>query len=199
MEKKGNEISKKFLYLLISICVILIIFTVTMFILFATRKERVVEEQENGGNLSLNYSSNSSGLSIYNAVPTSDSVAIKKLEVGQYFDFSVDISLDNATSIEYEIAAVKDTKNSNLSNDDIKIYLEKEKSGEYTKIFGPQSFSPLKSKSELGSPVGSMILAKSKSSKSITENYRLRMWVSDKSLQPSGNYSVEIVVNGKAK
>ena len=31
------------------------------------------------------------------------------------------------------------------------------------------------------------------------ENYRLRMWLSNKSVTKDGNYKVEVVVNGKAK
>jgi hypothetical protein len=44
-----------------------------------------------------------------------------------------------------------------------------------------------------------MVLYKVKKNTSGTTNYRLRMWLSDKSTMLVGNYSVEVSINGKAK
>ena len=44
-----------------------------------------------------------------------------------------------------------------------------------------------------------MVIVKESTKRSLKDNYRLRMWLSNKSLSKSGNYSVEVVVNGHAK
>lgn len=197
--KKKGELSKEFWYFFIGFCCLFIIVLAVGFAVFANREDEVLEKEESGGNIVLNYTNNISGLKIINATPTTDAIGIKNNEDGQYFDFSIDTKLDNAPSIEYEIAAIKDSTISTISNDDIKIYLEKENSGSFTKVFGPAKFSAIKESTKLGSPEGSMVLTHSKIKKSGTENYRLRMWLSDKSVLTSGNYGIEIVVNGKAK
>ncbi len=197
--KKGNELSKEFWYVFISICVVLIVVIGAGFIAFSNKKDEVVEKVENGGNITLNYTNNTNGLSLTNITPVTDLIGVKSYEEGQYFDFSINVDLDNATSIEYEISAIKDEKNSTISDEDIRIYLEKEESGTYSKVFGPEKFVPLKKESKLGSQEGSMVLTSAVKKKSTVDNYRLRFWLSDKSLIASGNYSLEIVVNGKAK
>ena len=139
------------------------------------------------------------GLNLKNLTPVTDSVAMKDLTDQYYFDFFIDVDLKNATYIEYEISVIKNDKECSITNDDIRIYLEKEQSGTYTKVFGPSKFIPLKEDTKLGSLKNSMVLVKNKALKSSKDNYRLRMWLSDQSLLQSGNYSIDVVVNGKAK
>lgn len=195
--KKG--LSRSFWLVFSGICVVFSVFIIVCFVLFSNKKVEVVEQFENGGNITLSYTNNINGLSITNAVPVTDLVGMKFDDDGLYFDFSVDVSLDNATAIEYEVSAIKDESNSTISDDDIRIYLEREESGSYNKVFGPEKFSPLKSDSKVGSQKGSMVLASVLKKKSTADNYRLRMWLSDSSLISTGSYSLEIVVNGKAK
>ena len=197
--KKENKLSNGFLIILLVINIVLIISITIGFILFANRKDEVITEKENGGNLVLNYTGKSTTFSINELKPTTDSVAMKELVDGKFFDFSIDVGLDNAPSIEYEIAVIKDKKLSNVPDDDIKIYLEQEKSGTYTKVFGPSKYEAIKKETELGSIENSMVLAKVKRIRNTTDNYRLRVWVSDKSVIQNGKYSLEVIVNGKAK
>lgn len=197
MDEKG--LSKNFWCVFLVIFSFLIIGTALGFFVFANRKSKVIEKEENGGRVVLNYTNNIKGLSIKDAVPVADAIGIKNDVDGEYFDFSVNVSLDEAANIEYEICAIKDEKKSTISDDDIKIYLEQEKSGSYSEVFGPSKFVGIKNTSKLGSPKGSMILTKVKKSKSTTDNYRLRIWLSDQSLIQKGDYSIEILVNGIAK
>ena len=192
--KTGDVLTKKFWYFILGICIFLSIILGISIYLFANREEEVIEKNENGGQITLNYTNNVTGLNLMNITPVTDSVAIKDLTDQHYFDFFIDVDLKEAASIEYEISAIKNTKESTILDDDIRIYLEKEQSGTYTKVFGPSKYSPLKSSSK-----GSMVLLKTKALKSSKDNYRLRMWLSDQSLTPSGNYSIDIVVNGIAK
>ena len=194
MDKKEKS-SNYFVYFMFGLCTVFVIFVIIGFVVFANREEEVIEQRINGGEVILNYTNNINGLRVTNIVPTTDAIGMKNSLDGSYFDFSV----DNARSVEYEISIVKDDNNSTISDEDIRVYLEKEESGTYTEVFGPDKFVGLKKNSELGSKVGSMVLTSAKRTKSMTDNYRLRLWLSDKSLLVSGNYSVEVLVNGKAR
>lgn len=197
--EKNNEEVPKFLIFILCICITLVIIVAVGIAVFLNREEEVIEKKETGANIVLNYSTDTNGLKITKATPTTDAVGIKSSEEGEYFDFSVETTLDNAPSVEYEVAIIKDKANSTISDEDIKIYLEKEKSGTYTKVFGPDKYTPTKKDSKYGSEAGSMILVDTKKTNSSVDNYRLRMWLSDKSVMTEGNYSIEIVVNAIAK
>lgn len=197
MDSKSSN--RAFIIMMSLISSVLIGLIVLGFVIFSLNGPKIVDEEENGADIILNYSSNISGLQIRNASKTKDADGILNLKDGEYFDFSVEVILDNASKVEYEISVIKDELNSTISDDDIKIYLEKEKEGTYTKVFGPSEFKPLKKKSEFGSVKGSMPLLNVKKTNSSTDNYRLRMWLSDESTLSDGTYAVEVEVNGVAK
>lgn len=195
----SKDSRRAFIILMVSVSVLLIGLIAIGFIIFSLKGKDIIEEEENGADIILNYSSNISGLQIRNAEKIKDADGMVDLTDGLYFDFSIETLLDNASNVEYEISIVKDIVNSTIPDEDIKIYLEKEKEGTYTKVFGPSKFTPLKKESELGSKKGSMALLNVKKTNSNTDNYRLRMWLSDKSELNSGSYSIDVEVNGIAK
>ena len=193
------NLSKNFWIAVIAICSCLIIVITIGFISFHNRKPEIVEEEANGGYVTLNYTSEVNALTILKAEPMSDANGMKNLKEGQYFDFSVDVNVDGAPKVEYEISVIKDKKASTISDDDIRIYLEKEDSGTYTKVFGPEKFTPAKNYSSLGSEIGSMVLFGNIRTKSCVDNYRLRIWLSDKAEVKEGSYSVEVDIHAVAK
>lgn len=197
--KKGSGLSNSFWITLVCICIVFISIITIGIIVFANRKEEVIEKNLDGGQITLNYTNNVTGLNLENITPTTDSVAMKDMTENRYFDFFVDVDLKKANSMEYEISVIKDKHFSTISDDDIRVYLEKEESGTYSKVLEPKKYTPIKKDTELGSEKGSMVLVKSKTKKSLKDNYRLRVWLSDKSLLPSGNYAISVVVNGVAK
>ena len=197
--KKNGDLSRNFWYALIGISLILFILIGISFFMFSNREEEVIDKKIKGGNILLKYTNDITGLSITKVTPVTDAVGMKNDKEGQLFDFSLDITLDEAGTIDYEIAAVKNETTSTIADDDIRIYLEKEQSGTYNKVFGPSAYKPLKKDSKLGSPDGSMVLVSASTSKDLKENYRLRMWLSNNGLTKEGNYSVEVIVNGKAR
>ena len=197
MEVKDSK--RAFIILMISIILILGGLIATGFIVFSMREKDIQIEEENGADIILNYSSNNSGLEIKNATKTKDDDGIANLKDGEYFDFSIETLLDNASNVEYEISIIKDEDVSTIPDEDIRIYLEKEKEGTYTKVFGPDKFTPLKKKSEFGSKKGSMPLISVRKTNSNTDSYRLKIWLSDKTTLNNGTYSVEVEVNGIAK
>ena len=138
-EDKKEKLSKQFWLQFIKICSFMIVFLIAGFVIFNHRKPDVIEENKEGGYVTLNYTSEVNALMITNAQPTIDSVGMKTINPGQYFDFSVDVNLDGAPKVEYEISVIKDEKESTIPDEDIRIYLEKEESGTYTQLFGPEA------------------------------------------------------------
>lgn len=197
--KKEKELSKEFWITVISICTFMVLLITIAFIVFAHRAPEVIEKEADGGYVTLNYTTASTALSILNATPTTDAVGMKKNDDGQYFDFSVDVNLEDASKVEYEISVIKDDKRCTIKDEDIRIYLEKEDSGTYTKFFGPKPFKPSKNYSSIGSEIGSMVLANVKKIKTGTDNYRLRMWLSDNAMATGGSYAVEVDIHAVAK
>ena len=196
---KKEKLSKNFWIIFICVCSAFIVILAVGMAVVSNKKQEVIVEKKEGGNILLNYSDNIDGLSITNAVPTSDLIGMKDNTEGAYFDFSVDVDLDEAKYVEYEVSIKKDKSKSTITDDDIRVYLEKESDGTYSKVFGPSKFMGLKKKTVLGSGSGSMVLTKTKKVKSGTDNYRLRIWLADTSLIQNGTYSVEVDINGKAK
>ena len=101
--------------------------------------------------------------------------------------------------MEYELSLIKNKKTSTISDDDIRIYLEKEESGTYNAVFEPKGFEALKKDNEYGTKAGEMVLVHTKKTKATTDHYRLRMWLKDQSLVNNGTYEVEINVTGISK
>lgn len=197
--KKGKELSGRFWITVISICCVMMVLVIVGFVLFNNRTPEVVETEEDGGYVTLNYTSEVNALTILGAVPTADAVGMKNMTEGQYFDFSVDVDLADAPKVEYEVSIIRDKTVSTISDNDIRIYLEKEESGTYTKLFGPEKYTPSKNYSSTGSEIGSMVLTNVKKIKSGTDNYRLRIWLSEEALTTGGSYSVDIDIHAVAK
>ncbi len=198
-KKSDGGLSKRFWLIILCITLFMVIFITAGIIIFTNREPEVIEQERDGGYVTLNYSSDSKALTIMNAKPTTDAVGMKIMTDGDYFDFSVVTDLEEASKVEYEISVIKDKEFSTISDDDIRIYLEKEDSGTYIKMFGPENYSPSQNYSDVGSELGSMVIANVKKIKSETDNYRLRIWMSDKAIITTGNYSVEVDIHAKAK
>lgn len=194
----SENTSKQFNVIMVVIVLILIVVFSLCIWLFFEHKDKVVFQVENGGNVFLNYVSDFNGLSLRNMIPSSDDNGIISLKEGSFFDFSIDTKLDEASIIDYEISLFREKKYSYLDKY-IRIYLEEEKSGTYTKVFGPSEFIPLKKINKYGANVGDMVLLHVRKKNKSTNRYRLRMWLSNNSNISSGDYSVSVKINGKAK
>lgn len=202
-ENKSN--SSKFIFIsviLVTILVILVLCLSFMAFKKATSDsyKKDPNSDSNGGinsKISMTYTENMNGISIQDALPTSDEVGKHLNGKGEYFDFTIKSNVVNS-SITYEIAAIKD-KSSTISDDFIKLYLEKQNSGTYEQVMEPTIFKPITEKSKVGSPNGSMVLYKLNRKKSGTDNYRLRMWIKeDAVVEMDKSYTVKVNVYGKA-
>ena len=203
-ENKSN--SSKFIFISVILVTILVILVLCLsFTAFkkATSEDGTNSSNDSNGNgginskISMTYTENMNGISIQDALPTSDEVGKHLNGKGEYFDFTIKSNIVNS-SITYEIAAIKD-KSSTISDDSIKLYLEKQNSGTYEQVMEPTIFKPITKRSKIGSPKGSMVLYKLNRKKSGTDNYRLRMWIKeDAVVEMDKSYTVKVNVYGKA-
>ena len=201
MDKKGKKenLSKRFWVIISTVCIILLVFAIVGIVVFSTRKPQLIRKTEKGGTVSLNYSSTSNILQVSNSGALSDAVGIVTNEDGKFFDFTVKTNITSAKKVKYEISVKKISLDTNVPDNNIKVYLEKEDSGTYNSVFKPKLYTPLKKKTELGTEKGSMILVKQTTTKTEEDNYRLRSWISEGSLITDASYSLQVNIKAKAK
>lgn len=197
MESKSK--TKNVVIFLVLLSIVLIAVIAVAFTMFFKEQEKNVKEVVKTGTVSMNYKTEVNGLQLNSITPVANDVAMENRAEGSYFDFSVSSDIDSDTTVDYEIALVKDDS-STISDSDIMVYLEKQTSGTYSKVDEPKEFAPIKKKTELGSPAKSMVLSKFSLSANQVDNYRLRIWVKEGAVitDPNATYKVRVNVYGKA-
>ena len=197
MESKSK--TKNVVIIIVMISIILISIISACFFLFFKEQKKNVKQIVKTGVVSLNYKSEVNGLELLSLTPMANDLAKASREEGSYFDFSVSSEVDDNTTVDYEIALIKD-ESSTIPDNDIMVYLEQQNSGTYSKVKDPKVFTPIKKKSSLGSPAKSMILNEVSLSSDRVDNYRLRIWVREGAIISDSNstYKVRVNVYGKA-
>ena len=156
------------------------------------------------GAISMNYIESSNVISMNNALPTTDNTGKKRLNTGEYFDFTVKSSIKGNTDINYEIAAKEESSNT-FSGKNIKFYLTKVNSdGTEEEVMPPKTYSEdTKSNIYTGRPADMMSLfVGNLNQQGDTEiKYRLRLWV-DENYNPQNDngglvYKVKVNVYGQ--
>lgn len=206
-EQEDKNYSKK-IFILLLLITLLVVFVISFSFAVFVKTEEGVDNTIESGEISMNYLEKTNGISIENAMPTSDEVGVKQLGENEYFDFTVNSSLVGDVKIVYEIAAIKDV-NSTIPDNEIRLYLEQEKSGTYTKVMEPKNFIAESKNTEIGTPKGAMVLKKvtkereeDDSDKLVkyVDNYRLRMWLGENaSISDVRTYAVKVNVYGKTE
>ena len=190
--------TKNILFIILGISVILILVVIFSFIMFFKHQNNNVNEVIKNSVVTMNYKTSTADFKLANLTPMSNEVGKALRTEGSYFDFAVSSQLDEDSSVQYEIALIKDSE-STISDNDVVIYLEKQNSGSYAKVDDPKIFTPSKKKTSLGSPAKSMVVDKVTLSSEKVVNYRLRMWIREGAVvDPSGVYSVKVKVFGQA-
>ena len=156
------------------------------------------------GAISMNYIESSNVISMSNALPTTDDTGKKRLNAGEYFDFTVKSSIKGNTDINYEIAAKEESGNTFLGKN-IKFYLTKVNSdGTEEEAMPPKIYSEdTTSNVYTGRPADMMSLfIGNLNQQGDTEiKYRLRLWV-DENYNPQNDnggliYKVKVNVYGQ--
>ena len=156
------------------------------------------------GAISMNYIESSNVISMNNALPTTDTTGKKRLNTGEYFDFTVKSSIKGNTDINYEIAAKEENGNT-FSGKNIKFYLTKVNSdGTEEEAMPPKTYSEdITSNVYTGRPsdMMSLFVGNLNQQGDTTINYRLRLWV-DENYNPQNDngglvYKVKVNVYGQ--
>lgn len=198
-ELKEEKNGKLYFILLALLLVVLLAIGISAVAVTVTKKGDKVNTITTG-NISLDYTEDTNGITITNAMPLTDAAGKKLSGADQYFDFSVISTITGQANITYEISALKLAK-STLDDKDVKLYLEKKESGVYKEVMKPTTFSPLASKSDIGSEEGTMILYKDTVKSSQTDRYRLRMWLDENAKidNISRTFTVQVAIHATAK
>ena len=146
------------------------------------------------GAISMEYVESTNVISMNNALPTTDETGKKRLNTGEYFDFTVKSSIAGNTDINYEIVAKEENGNT-FDGKNVKFYL----------TTPPKTYSEDPSgNGYTGRPSDMMSLfVGNLNQQGDTEiKYRLRLWV-DESYNPQNDngglvYKVKINVYGQS-
>ena len=156
------------------------------------------------GAITMNYTESTNVISMSNALPTTDMTGKKRLNIGEYFDFTVKSSIKGNTDINYEIAAKEENGNT-FSGQNVKFYLTKVNSdGTEEEAMPPKTYSEDSTGNVYtGRPSDMMSLfVGNLNQQGDTEiKYRLRLWV-DESYNPQNDnggliYKVKVNVYGQ--
>lgn len=197
-EKEKDNSSRVILLSLLAITILVISVISVSFATFLRVQEGMKSNTISTGNISMNYTEDTNGISITDALPTSDAIGKTLKGKGEYFDFTINSTIVGDVSVSYEIAAIKDEKSS-IPDNAVKLYLEQQKSGSYEQVMAPTFFTPIDKQTNVGAPKGSMVLMNVTKKESAVDNYRLRMWLDENAVVEAGKYySVKINVYGKA-
>ena len=92
------------------------------------------------GAISMEYVEGDNSISLNNALPTTKATGKKRLNEGEYFDFTVKSSIRGNMDINYEIVAQEEEENT-FSSDNIYYYLTKiNDDGSETEVLAPRKY-----------------------------------------------------------
>ncbi len=194
MENK-KSVSKKILLLILLISIIIVLIVVLAFGFFFKGKNNEEKKDYNAGVITMNYS-DSTNFKITKLIPVTDSVGMNLNDPGAYYDFIVDTKMEDSDEVSYEIALMIDEEETNVDVSHVKVYLEKQESGSYSKVLAPTIFKGISKESSFGTPKGAMVLFKNKVVNNSSDNYRLRVWMDEKMVVvPNTVYTISVNVD----
>lgn len=195
---KKEADSKIFIIIICLLIFVIIVIGISMAAFTYTNQSNNRVNTISTGNIYLNYTENSNGINITDAYPINDETGKSLADENYYFDFTVEASITGNVVADYEISAEK-LENSTLSNDEVKLYLEKMTNNKYEEVMAPKHFTPLTESTDLGTMVGTMLLDSGSFDKSSNVKYRLRMWVDENTVVGNLQKTFSVIVSVKAK
>ena len=130
------------------------------------------------GSITMEYTESSNTISLTGALPTTDETWKKRLNPGEYFDFTVSSTIVGDVNINYEISA-KEVGKGTIDGKYIKLYLTRIKEdGTEEELMAPEVYNEESTSNDYtGRPAGEMSLYTSSMNSSESNKYRLRMYV----------------------
>ena len=154
------------------------------------------------GSITMTYTETDNTISLSNALPTRDATGTTRLKEGEYFDFNVSSEITGEVNINYEIS-VKEVGDGTIDGSNIKLYLTKLNGDDEEQLMTPEVYNEETDSNEYtGRPAGEMSLYTSSMNSSESNDYRLRMYVTEE-YNPQGDgggltFTVQVNVYGKA-
>ncbi len=193
--------------LLLSIGLVLVLVLMIVGISYAAFQFVGPGSKENSittGAITMKYTESTNVINMTGALPTTDATGKVRLTEGEYFDFTLEGTIQGTENINWEIAAEDVTTSSKkIDGKYIKLYLTSlNDTGNETEVMEPTVYTTESSENTYtGRPTGMMSLAKGSTSTSFSTKYRLRMYV-DESYNPQGDggdlsFSIKISAYGK--
>ena len=134
------------------------------------------------GAISMSYEESENSISLTGALPTTQATGKKRLNEGEYFDFTIKSSIRGNMDINYEIVAQEEDGNT-FSSSNIYYYLtEVNSNGSETEVMAPRKYYAEKEENiYTGRPVGvfSMFTGNLAEQGETSITYRLRLWVDE--------------------
>ena len=169
---------------------------------FSFSQQGSVPNKITTGSITMTYTETDNTISLSNALPTTDKTGTTRLKEGEYFDFNVSSEITGEVNINYEISA-KEVGEGTIDGSNIKLYLTKLTGDDEEQLMTPEVYNEEDSANEYtGRPAGEMSLYTSSMNASESNDYRLRMYVTEE-YNPQGDgggltFTVQVNVYGKA-
>ena len=171
------------------------------------------------GAITMKYTESTNVINMTGALPTTDETGKKRLNEGEYFDFTVSSTIQGNANINWEIALELMPFKKMFDANFVKVYLtELDDAGNETQVVEPTIFTNLDMDANeyTGKParvkrtvegiedtieIPILTLYSTSANKSFSKKYRLRIWV-DESYNPQGDggdlpFSIKINAYGK--
>ena len=193
---------KENIVIIVILVVMLIAIIGVSYAAFSFSKQGSVPNKITTGSITMTYTESDNTISLGNALPTTDATGTTRLKEGEYFDFTVSSEIVGDVNINYEISA-KEVGEGTIDGSNIKLYLTRLKDdGTEEQLMSPETYNEeATSNTFTGRPAGEMSLYTSSMNSSESNNYRLRMYVTEE-YNPQGDgggltFTVQVNVYGK--
>ena len=194
---------KKENIIIIAILVVMVIAIIGVsYAAFSFSQQGSVPNKITTGSITMTYTETDNTISLSNALPTTDKTGTTRLKDGEYFDFTVSSEITGEVNINYEISA-KEVGDGTIDGSNIKLYLTKLNGESEEQLMTPEVYNEETDSNEYtGRPAGEMSLYTSSMNASESNDYRLRMYVTEE-YNPQGDgggltFTVQVNVYGKA-
>lgn len=193
--------SKQVLLSVFGVALLIVAIVGISYAIFVFSAKSRVDNTVRSGGITFEYLEGDSVIDINDALPVSDEVGVKQTKS---FDFQISSAIRGNTTVFYEVRAKSLTVDNKIDNQYVKIYLEKKDGGDFSTVLSPTTFkeNPNTSLTNISVDTNTMLLYSGKFSgkKAATTNYsdefRLKMWLSDKYLidDVSRSFKIKVLV-----
>ena len=193
--------SKQVLLSVFGVALLIVAIVGISYAIFVFSAKSRVDNTVRAGGITFEYLEGDSVIDINDALPVSDEVGVKQTKS---FDFQVSSAIRGNTTVFYEVRAKSLTVDNKIDNQYVKIYLEKKDGGDFSTVLFPTAFKENTNTSltNISVDTNTMLLYSGRFSgkKATTTNYsdefRLKMWLSDKYLidDVSRSFKIKVLV-----